>query len=303
MVLRQILEHLGVRGIVSALRLFEAGRGQAELVEQDARELHGARKVELLAAGELANTRLERLNLTDELIRLCGEASRVDVHARALHGGEDAYERHLNLGEDGIRPLGFERRGEWLAQGAGEPGPTCGDARCVRRGTVLPRRRRQGRMQVGLGQVGVGEVRAHRIEQICGDHGIEQASRIHRQGVKQLGFTRIDRRQLVEQRLGIGGSNAPLGQDELENARDDTCGKIEISREYRTGAEGLLERQQGALGGDPQAARHAEKRVGLLVVLHGHTEPLARLERTGQLVETRAHLLVLASVLGLIERR
>ena len=158
-------------------------------------------------------------------------------------------------------------------------------------------------MQVGLGKVSVGEVRAHRIEQICGDHGVEQASGIHRQGVKQLGLTRIDRRQLVEQRLDIGGSDVPLGQDELEHARDDTCGKIEISREDRTGAERLLERQQGAIGGDPQAARHAEKRVGLLVVLHGHTEPLARPKRTGQLAETRVHLLTLAIVLGLIERR
>jgi len=95
----------------------------------------------------------------------------------------------------------------------------------------------------------------------------------------------------------------PLCQDELENARDDACGKIEIGREDRTGAEGLLERQQGAIGGDPQATRHAKERVGLLVVLHGHTEPLARLERTGQLVETRAHLLMLASIPGLIERR
>lgn len=64
----------------------------------------GLERLELLAAGELANTRLERLNLTDELIGLCGEASRVDVHARALHGGEDAYERHLDLGEEGLRP-------------------------------------------------------------------------------------------------------------------------------------------------------------------------------------------------------
>ncbi|VWM08213.1 Uncharacterised protein [Collinsella intestinalis] len=107
----------------------------------------------------------------------------------------------------------------------------------------------------------------------------------------------------MKQRLDIEGSNAPLGQDELENSRDDACGKIEIGREYRTGAERLLERQQGALGGDPQAARHAEERVCLLVVLHNDAEPLARLERTEQLVEAGVHLLGLARVLGIIGRR
>ena len=191
-VLREILEDLGVGGVVAALGFLEASRGQAELVEENAGELHRAREIELLATRKLANAKLERLDLTNEFLGLRRQSCGVDVHARALHGRKHAHERHLDLGENVLRALSPERGGERLTQDAGEPGGSSRGAHGIRRRALLPRRGWQRGMQVRLGKIGIGKIRTHGIEQVRGNHRVKQPRRVNQQRVQELRLTRID---------------------------------------------------------------------------------------------------------------
>ena len=93
------------------MRLLEARRGQSQVVEEHARELHGAVDVEL-AARLLEDPAPGGLDVGPQLGGLLGEDRRVDVHALALHAREHTHERHLDLVHAASRPVLLERVGK-----------------------------------------------------------------------------------------------------------------------------------------------------------------------------------------------
>ena len=161
------------------MRLLKALGRQAHHIEKDVAELHGARDVEGLVARHLADAAGKFVDLAAEPLRKGMQAVGIHIHARALHRGEHRHERHLDLLEDVGGILLLERLRERLHRGerhGDRPGRRNG---CVVGSALLALRGGQGLSHIGVRDIGIAKIGAHRVEQICRDHGIENALRIH----------------------------------------------------------------------------------------------------------------------------
>ena len=131
----------------------------AELLEEDAPELHRRAEHELLAR-ELVRARLELLDAVGEARGDLAHAVRVDPDARVLHRGEHRGQRKLDLVVEPLHPALADALAEERSEPAGGLGVT------DERGRLLLR----GRVGLELEAVFRGEV----VEGVLGPAGIDQ---------------------------------------------------------------------------------------------------------------------------------
>ena len=59
------------------------------------------------------------------------------------------------------------------------------------------------------------------------------------------------RKHLLQQRLDVRGNHGALGEQKAQHAGDDAVRAVDVGGEHAAGADGLLEREQRPVGGDP----------------------------------------------------
>ena len=283
MVTGKVAQYLGVGRIIAALGLFEALGRKAHHVKQHVRELHGTADVKGLVTGQVANAPLDLGNLGRQTLGQTMQAIGVHEHARALHLGKHRHERHL----DAIEHVGGVLAGHAVAQRRHErqrQGRSAGSRRrSVLASTLRAARRRQRHLQIGIGQIRLIKLGAVGIQQIGGDHSIEDARGIDGQRIHELGLRGIDGRKLVQQRLHVRARHAALHKQAREHAGDHAVGNVEAIDHGRRTAVALLERKQPLGRRQPQRARQAKKCAFLLVIVHHSGNPLARINRASDL--------------------
>ena len=247
------------------------------------RELHGTADVEGLVAGQVANITLDLGNLGCEALGQIVQAIRIHEHARALHLGKHRHERHLDAVEHVC--------GVFTRHAVAQRGDQSQRQRSRARGghgRILPSAlrasdRRQRHLQIRIGQVRLIKLGAVGIQQVGSDHGIENARGIGRQRIHELGLRGIDGRKLVQERLHVRARHATLHKQAREHADDHAVGDVEAIDRNRCAAVALLERKQALGGRQPQRARQAKERPLFFVVVHHGGDPLAGLNRAGDL--------------------
>ena len=247
------------------------------------RKLHGAADVKGLVTRQVANAALNLGNLGRQTLGQTVQAVGVHKHARALHLGKYRNERHL----DTIEHVGGVLAGHAVAQRRHERQrqgrSTGGRRRSVLTGTLCTARRRQRHLQIGIGQIRLVKLRAVRIQQVGGNHGVEDTRGIDCQRIHELGLRRIDGRKLVQQRLRIRARHAALHKQARKHAGNHAVGEVEAI-DYGSGtAVALLEREQALGRRQPQRARQSKERALFLVVVHHGGDPLAGINRAGDL--------------------
>ena len=283
MVAGKVAQHLGVGRIIAALSLFEALGRKPHNVKQHVRQLHGTANIEGLVTRQVANAALNLGNLGRQTLGQTVQALGVHEHARALHLGKHRNERHL----DAIEHVGgilaghavTQRRHERQRQGR----RASGGCRSVLAGTLCTARRRQRHLQIGIGQIRLVKLRAVRIQQVGGDHGVEDARGVDCQRIHELGLRRIDGRKLVQQRLHIWARHTALHKQTREHAGNHAVNEVEALNLSRRTAVALLEREQALGRRQPQCARQSKERTLFLVVVHHGGDPLTGTNRAGNL--------------------
>ena len=279
----KVAQHLGVGRIVAALGLFEALGRKPHNIKQHVRELHGAADVKGLVASQVANAALNLGNLGRQALGQTVQAVGVHEHARALHLGKHRHERHL----DAIEHVGGILTGHELAQLRHERQrqgrSTGGRRRSVLAGTLRAARRRQRHLQIRIGKICLIELGAIGIQQIGSDHGIEDTRGISGQRVHELGLRRVNGRKLMQQRLHIRARHTALHKQTREHAGNHAVGEVEALNLSRRTAVALLERKQALGRRQPQRARQPKERALFLVIVHHGGDPLAGINRAGDL--------------------
>ena len=192
-------------------------RRQLQLLEQDLAELLRRVDVELLA-GQLEDPRGVARQLAFDVLRLRGQRGAVDADAGALDVGEHGDERHLELAEHLVQPIGHEQRRQPVRQLPRQVRALAGEVqRRLRR--QLRNRHRLGAAaaDVLLGQRLVAEMlergsfervaRPRRVEQVAGEHRVERqpaqrdAVGLQHDGVELQIVADLADRRVFEQRL------------------------------------------------------------------------------------------------------
>ena len=283
MVTGKITQYLGIGRIVTALGLFETLGRKAHHIKEHMRKLHGAADVKGLVTGKVANASFDLGDLGRQTLGQTVQAVGVHEHARALHLGKYRNERHL----DAIEHVGGVLTGHALAQRRHErqrqSRSTGGRRRSVLTSTLCTARRRQRHLQIGIGQICLIELGAIGIQQIGSDHGIEDTRGIGSERIHELGLRRIDGRKLVQQRFRIRARHAALHKQARKHAGDHTVSEVEALNLSRRTAVALLEREQALGRRQPQRARQPKERALFLVVVHHGGDPLAGINRAGDL--------------------
>ena len=283
MVAGKVAQHLGVGRIIAALGLFEALGRKAHHVKQHVRELHGTADVKGLVTGKVANASLDLGDLGRQTLGQTAQAVGIHEHARALHLGKHRNERHL----DAVEHVGGILTGHALAQRCDQRQRqgrrASGGRRSVLAGTLCAARRRQRHLQIRIGKICLIELGAIGIQQIGSDHGIEDTRGIGSERIHELGLRRIDGRKLVQQRLHIRARHAALHKQTRKHAGDHTVSEVEAIDYGSGGAVALLEREQALGRRQPQRARQSKERALFLVVVHHGGDPLAGINRAGDL--------------------
>ena len=247
MIAGKIAQHLGVGRIVTALGLLEALGRKPHHIKEYVRQLHGTANIKGLVTRQVANAALNLGNLGRQSLGQTVQAVGVHEHARALHLSKHRHEWHL----DAIEHVGGILTGHALAQRRHERQRqgrrASGGRRSVLAGTLCTARRRQRHLQIGIGQICLIELGAVGIQQVGGNHGIEDARRIDCQRIHELGLRRIDGRKLVQQCLHIRARHATLHKQTREHAGNHAVDEVEALNLSRRTAIALLEREQ-ALG-------------------------------------------------------
>ena len=283
MVAGKIAQHLGIGRIIAALSLLEALGRKPHHIKEHVRQLHGTTDVKRLITRQVANAALDLGNLGRQTLGQTVQALGVHEHARALHLGKYRNERHL----DAIEHVGGVLAGHALAQRRHErqrqSRSTGGRCRSVLAGTLCAARRRQRHLQIRIGKICLIELGAVGIQQVGGNHGIEDARRIDCQRIHELGLRRIDGRKLVQQHLHIRARHATLHKQTREHASNHAVDEVEALNLSRRAAVALLEREEALGRRQPQRARQSKERALFLVIVHHGGDPLARLDRTRNL--------------------
>ena len=283
MVTRKVAQHLGVGRIIAALSLLEALGRKPHHIKEHVRQLHGAANIKGLVTRQVANTALNLGNLGRQTLGQTVQTVGVHEHARALHLGKYRNERHL----DAIEHVGGILTGHALAQRCHErqrqSRSTGGRRRSVLTGTLCAARRRQRHLQIRIGKICLIELGAIGIQQIGSDHGIEDTRGIGSERIHELGLRRIDGRKLVQQRLHIRARHATLHKQTREHAGNHAVNEVEALNLSRRTAVALLEREQALGRRQPQRARQSKERALFLVVVHHGGDPLAGINRAGDL--------------------
>ena len=247
------------------------------------RELHGTADVKGLVTHQIANAALNLGNLGRQAFGQAVQTVGVYKHARALHLGKHRHEWHLNPIEHVGGVLAghsvAQRRHQRQRQGRG----TGSRRRSFLTSTLCAARRRQRHLQIRIGKIRLIELGAIGIQQIGSDHGIEDARGIGSKRIHELGLRRIDGRQLVQQRLHIRARHATLHKQTREHAGNHAVDEVEALNLSRRAAVALLERKQPLGRRQPQCARQSKERALFLVVVHHGGDPLAGINRVGDL--------------------
>ena len=247
------------------------------------RQLHGTANIKGLITGKVANASLDLGDLGRQTLGQTAQAIGVHEHARALHLGKHRNERHL----DAIEHVGGILTGHALAQRHHErqrqSRSTGGRRWSVLAGTLCAAHRRQRHLQIRIGKICLIELGAIGIQQVSGDHGIEDTRGIGSERIHELGLRRIDGRKLVQQRLRIRARHAALHKQARKHAGDHTVSEVEAIDYGSGGAVALLEREQALGRRQPQRARQSKERALFLVVVHHGGDPLAGINRAGDL--------------------
>ena len=247
------------------------------------RELHGAADVKGLVACQVTNAALDLGNLGRQALGQTVQAVGVHKHARALHLGKYRNERHL----DAIEHVGgiladhavTQRRHERQRQGR----RASGGRRSVLAGTLCTARRRQRHLQIRIGKICLIELGAIGIQQIGSDHGIEDTRGIDSERIHELELRRIDGRKLMQERLHIRARHAALHKQTCEHAGNHAVDEVEALNRSRRTAVALLEREQALGRRQPQRAGQPKERALFLVIVHHGGDPLAGINRAGDL--------------------
>ena len=283
MVTRKVAQHLGVGRIIAALSLLEALGRKPHHIKEHVRQLHGTANIKGLVTRQVANAALNLGNLGRQALGQTAQAIGVHEHARALHLGKHRHERHL----DAIEHVGGVLAGHAVAQRCDQRQRqgrrASGGRRSVLTGTPCTARRRQRHLQIRIGQICLIELGAIGIQQIGSDHGIEDTRGIGSERIHELGLRRIDGRKLVQQRLRIRARHAALHKQARKHAGDHTVSEVEAIDYGSGGAVALLEREQALGRRQPQRARQSKERALFLVVVHHGGDPLAGINRAGDL--------------------
>ena len=283
MVTRKVAQHLGVGRIVAALSLLEALGRKPHHIKEHVRQLHGTANIKGLVTRQVANTALNLGNLGRQALGQIAQAVGVYKHARTFHLGKHRHERHL----DPIEHVGGVLAGHAVAQRCDQRQRqgrrASGGCRSVLAGTLCTARRRQRHLQIGIGQIHLVKLGAVGIQQVGGNHGVEDTRGIDCQRIHELGLRRIDGRKLMQQRLRIRARNATLHKQARKHAGNHAVGKVEALNLSRRAAVALLEREQALGRRQPQRARQSKERALFLVVVHHGGNPLACLDRTRNL--------------------
>ena len=247
------------------------------------RQLHGTANIKGLVIRQVANTALNLGNLGRQALGQTAQAIGVHEHARALHLGKHRHERHL----DAIEHVGGVLAGHAVAQRCDQRQRqgrrASGGRRSVLTGTPCTARRRQHHLQIRIGQICLIELGAIGIQQIGSDNGIEDTRGIGSERIHELGLRRIDGRKLVQQHLHIRARHATLHKQTREHASNHAVDEVEALNLSRRAAVALLEREQALGRRQPQRARQSKERALFLVVIHHGGDPLAGINRAGDL--------------------
>ena len=175
MVTRKVAQYLGVGRIIAALSLLEALGRKPHHIKEHMRQLHRTANIKGLVTRQVANTALNLGNLGRQTLGQTVQTVGVHEHARALHLGKYRNERHL----DAIEHVGGILTGHALAQRRHErqrqSRSTGGRRRSVLTSTLCAARRRQRHLQIRIGQMCLVKLGAVGIQQVSGDHGVEDA--------------------------------------------------------------------------------------------------------------------------------
>ena len=247
------------------------------------RELHGAADVKGLVAGQVANAALDIGNLGRQALGQTVQAVGVHEHARALHLGKHRHERHL----DPIEHVGGVLAGHAVTQRCNQRQRqgrrASGGRRSVLASTLCAARRRQRHLQIRIGQIHLVKLGAVGIQQVGGNNGIEDARGIDCQRIHELELRRIDGRKLMQKRLHIRARHATLHKQTREHASNHAVDEVEALNLSRRAAVVLLEREQALGRRQPQRARQSKERALFLVIVHHGGDPLAGINRAGNL--------------------
>ncbi len=229
----QLLEHRGVGG-VAALVLLE-GR-EPQHLEQDARELLGAVEVERLPR-HVEDARRELVEFGLRAGAELRQAVAVDDRAGALHDGEHAHERQVDVEVGAGAAVAPERLGERAHERAGRGG--------LRAGQVgLGLRLGQHAAAVGVEQRVVGVLRHRRVQHVAGQPQVERAHAHEVVVGCERGLGRIGRVDTVHGMLHVERRERTRRHDARE----------------RRGAALVLVERRALRGGDGARQVHVEER-------------------------------------------
>ena len=283
MVTRKVAQHLGVGRIIAALSLLKALGRKPHHIKEHVRQLHGTANIKGLVTRQVANTALDLGDLGRQTLGQTAQAVGVHEHARALHLGKYRHKRHL----DAIEHVGGILTGHALAQRRHERQrqgrSTGGRRRSVLTGTLCAARHRQRHLQIRIGKICLIELGAIGIQQIGSDHGIENTRGIGSERIHELGLRRIDGRKLVQQHLHIRARHATLHKQTREHASNHAVDEVEALNLSRRAAVALLEREEARGRRQPQRTHQSKERALFLVIVHHGGDPLAGINRAGDL--------------------
>ena len=283
MVTRKVAQHLGVGRIIAALSLLEALGRKPHHIKEHVRQLHGTADVKGLVTRQVANTALNLGNLGRQALGQAAQPIGIHEHARALHLGKHRHKRHL----DTVEHVGGVLTGHAIAQRCDQRQRqgrrASGGRRSVLTGILCTARRRQRHPQIRIGKICLIELGAVGVQQVGGNHGIEDACGISGQRIHELGLRRIDGRKLVQQHLHIRARHATLHKQTREHASNHAVDEVEAPNLSRRAAVALLEREEALGRRQPQRARQSKERALFLIIVHHGGDPLARLDRTRNL--------------------
>lgn len=133
-----------------------------------------------------------------------------------------------------------------------------GGRRSVLTGTLCTARRRQRHLQIGIGHIRLVKLGAVGIQQVGGNHGIEDARGIDCQRIHELGLGGIDGRKLMQQRFHIRVRHAALHKQARKHAGNHAVGEVEAIDHGRRTAIALLKCKQSFGRRQPQRACQAK---------------------------------------------
>ena len=247
------------------------------------RQLHGTANIKGLVTRQVANAALDLGDLGRQALGQITQAVGIHEHARALHLGKHRHERHL----DAIEHVGGVLAGHAVAQRCDQRQRqgrrASGGRRSVLTGTLCTARRRQRHLQIGIGKICLIELGAIGIQQIGSDHGIEDTRGIGSERIHELGLRRIDGRKLVQQHLHIRARHATLHKQTREHASNHAVDEVEALNLSRRAAVALLEREEARGRRQPQRTHQSKERALFLVIVHHGGDPLAGINRAGDL--------------------